>query len=121
MGADKRAKGVGRACAKWYPRSRPCDQDRAEGIRPREVNSCGAALLLSMAVKSSELRQARARVVPGSPGLGREGENATANSVAGKRPRIRGLKGENGGEKASSGPKELRRGIPTTRRGLEVC
>jgi hypothetical protein len=41
-------------------------------------------------VKSPELGQARARVAPGSPGLGREGENATANSVAGKRPRIRG-------------------------------
>jgi hypothetical protein len=33
-----------------------------------------------------ELRLARARVAPGSPELGREGENATANSMAGKRP-----------------------------------
>jgi hypothetical protein len=67
-----------------------------------------AAPLLSAAVKSPELRQARARVAPGSPGLGREGENATANSMAGKRPRIRGQRGENGGEKASGGPEELR-------------
>jgi hypothetical protein len=59
-------------------------------------------------VRSPELRQARARVAPGSPGLGREGENATANSVAGKRPRIRGQRGENGGEKASGGLEELR-------------
>jgi hypothetical protein len=51
---------------------------------------------------------ARARVVPGSPRLGREGENATANSVAGKRPRIQGQRGENDGEKASGGPEELR-------------
>jgi hypothetical protein len=39
--------------------------------------------------------------------LGREGEDATVNLVAGKRPRIRGRRGENGGEKASGGPKEL--------------
>jgi hypothetical protein len=38
-------------------------------------------------------------VAPGSPGLGREGEDATTNSMAGKRPRIRGQRGENtGGE-----------------------
>jgi hypothetical protein len=67
-----------------------------------------AALLLSAAVKSPELGQARARVVPGSPGLGREGENAMANSVAGKRPQIRGQRGENGGDKASGGTEELR-------------
>mgnify|MGYP006934362034 CR=1 FL=1 len=45
-----------------------------------------AALLLSAAVRSLELRQARARVTPGLPELGRDGENATANSMAGKRP-----------------------------------
>jgi hypothetical protein len=33
------------------------------------------------------LRQAQARVALGSPELGREGEGATANSMAGKRPR----------------------------------
>jgi hypothetical protein len=80
-----------------------------------------AVPLLSAAVKWPDLRQARARVAPGSLGLGREGENATTNSVAGKRPRTRGHRGENGGEKASGGPEELRRGIPTTRRGLEAC
>jgi hypothetical protein len=67
-----------------------------------------AALLLSMAVRSPELGQVRARVVPGSPGLGREGENATANSATGKRPRIREQRGENSGEKASGRPEELR-------------
>jgi hypothetical protein len=45
-----------------------------------------AASLLSMAVRSSELRIARARVALGSPELGREEEDATANSMAGKRP-----------------------------------
>jgi hypothetical protein len=67
-----------------------------------------AELLLFAVVRSLELRQAQARVGPGSPGLGREGENATANSVVGKRPRIRGQRGENDGEKASGGPEELR-------------
>jgi hypothetical protein len=74
-----------------------------------------------VAVKSPELGQARARVAPGSPELGREEEDATANSMAGKRPRIQGQIGENGGEKASGGPEELRRGIPATQRGLEAC
>jgi hypothetical protein len=45
-----------------------------------------AAPLLSVAVKSPELRQARARVAPGSPELGRGQEGAPANSMAGKRP-----------------------------------
>jgi hypothetical protein len=45
-----------------------------------------ATLLLTTAVRLSELGQAHARVAPGSPGLGREGENATTNSMAGKRP-----------------------------------
>jgi hypothetical protein len=61
-----------------------------------------------VAVRSPELRQACTRVAPGSPGLGREGENATANSVAGKRPQIRVLRGKNGGEEASGGLEELR-------------
>jgi hypothetical protein len=59
------------------------------------------ALLLSAAVRSPELRQARARVALGSLELGREGGNVTVNSMAGKRPRIRGQRGENGGGKVS--------------------
>jgi hypothetical protein len=106
--ADRRARGVGRACAKRYPRSGPCDQDRTREIRPGRDERLRKALLLSAAMMSPKLRQAHARVVLGSPGLGREGEDATANLVAGKRPRIRGQRGENGGEKASGGPKELR-------------
>jgi hypothetical protein len=102
-GADRRARGAGRACAKRYPRYGPCDQNRTEGIRPGGRTAVGSA-----AVRSPELRQARARMAPGSPELGRERENATANSMAGKRPRIRGQRGENGGEKVSSGPEELR-------------
>jgi hypothetical protein len=35
-GADRRARGTGRACAKRYLRSGSCDQDRTEGIRPGE-------------------------------------------------------------------------------------
>jgi hypothetical protein len=33
-GADRRARGAGHMCAKRYPRSGSCDQDRTEGIRP---------------------------------------------------------------------------------------
>jgi hypothetical protein len=62
-----------------------------------------AAPLLSTAVRSLELRRARARVSPGSPELGRGEEGATANSMAGKRPRIHGRRGENDGGKASGG------------------
>jgi hypothetical protein len=47
-----------------------------------------AVLLLSAAVRSPDLGQARARVAPGSPELDSEGENATTNSMVGKRPRI---------------------------------
>jgi hypothetical protein len=55
------------------------DQTRVDGrLRP--------AFFLSTAVRSPELRLARARVAPGSPELGREGEGATANSMAGKKP-----------------------------------
>jgi hypothetical protein len=43
-------------------------------------------------------------VALGSPELGREGESATANSMAGRRPRIRGQRGENDGEKVTGGP-----------------
>jgi hypothetical protein len=67
-----------------------------------------AALLLSTVVRSPGLRPTRARVAPGSPGLGREGENAMVNSVVGKRPRIHGQSGKNGVEEASGGPEELR-------------
>jgi hypothetical protein len=75
-----------------------------EGIRPRRGERLRAALLFSAAVRSPELRLARARVAPGSPELGREGENTTANSMAGKRPRIRGQRGENDREKVSGRP-----------------
>jgi hypothetical protein len=55
-----------------------------EGIRPGGNKRLQAAPLLSAAVRSPELRLARARVAPGSPELGREGENAMANSMAKK-------------------------------------
>jgi hypothetical protein len=55
-----------------------------EGIRPRGNRRLQAAPLLSAAVRSPELRLARARVAPGSLELGREGEGATANAMAGK-------------------------------------
>jgi hypothetical protein len=71
------------------PRSRSCDQDRMGEIIPGGGGGgerLRAAPLLLVTVKSPELGQARAKVVPGLPGLGREGENDTdtANSLAGK-------------------------------------
>jgi electron transfer flavoprotein alpha/beta subunit len=56
------------------------------GNQTGETDVREAAPLLSAAVRSPELRQARARVAPGSPELGREGEGTTVNSMAGKRP-----------------------------------
>jgi hypothetical protein len=97
----------------------PSGSDR--GDQTGEDERLRAALLLSAAVRSPELGQARASGVPGSPGLSREGGNARANSMVGKRPQIRGQRGENGGEKVSGGPEELRRGIPATGKGLEAC
>jgi hypothetical protein len=85
--------------------SGPFDQDRTEGgglrgfegvraVRSRsdggnqtgEIDVRGAAPLLSMMVRSPELRQAQARVALGSPELGRGEEGATVNSMAGKGP-----------------------------------
>jgi hypothetical protein len=80
-----RTEGIRRACAKRYPWSGPCDQDRTEGIRPEGLNGYGWR-------RSSQWRWGRrscGRCDLGGPGsleLGREGEGATVNSMAGKRP-----------------------------------
>jgi hypothetical protein len=99
-GADRWARGAGRACAKRYPRSGPCDQDRMGEIRPGRDERLRAALLLSAALRLAELRQARARVAPGSPEWVRDGENDTANSVGGggKATNPRSKRGERRGE-----------------------
>jgi hypothetical protein len=52
----------------------------------RQARVHEAVPLLSTAMRSPEFRQARSRVAPGSPELGRGEEGATANSMAGKRP-----------------------------------
>jgi hypothetical protein len=81
--------GVQVTCARsGIPRSVSCDQDQTGEIKPGEGERLLAAPLLLAMVKSPELGQARARVVPGSLGWVREGENDTVNSVAGKRPQI---------------------------------
>jgi hypothetical protein len=72
-----------------------------------------------MAVRSSELRQARARVALGSPEMGRGEEGATTNPMAGKRPWIHRLRGESGSEGVLGGPEKLRWAIPATGRGLK--
>jgi hypothetical protein len=96
---------------------------RSESNRGDQTRGDGwlwAALFLSTTVRSPELRLARARVALGSPELGREEEGATANSMAGKGPWIHEQRGENDGEKASGGSKELRWAIPATGRGFKV-
>jgi hypothetical protein len=73
-------------CAKWYPAVQAVRSRSDGGKQTREKDVREAAPLLFTAVRSPELRQARARVAPGSPELGREGEGATTNSMAGKGP-----------------------------------
>jgi hypothetical protein len=83
-------------------------RSRSDGGSDRGNRRLWAAPLLSAVVRSPELRRARARVAPGSPELGRGEEGATANSMAGKRPRIHEQRGENDGRKTSGGPEQLR-------------
>jgi hypothetical protein len=65
----------------WVVRSKSNGGDQTRGNRRLR-----AAPLLSAAVRSLELRLARARVAPGSPEMGREEEGATTNSMAERRP-----------------------------------
>jgi hypothetical protein len=62
-----------------------------------------AALFFSAAVRSLELRHARARVASGSPELGREEEGATANSMAGKGHKSTGREGRTAVRKPRAG------------------
>jgi hypothetical protein len=45
-GDQRQVKGAGRACAKRYPRSGPCDLNWMEGIRPRGRTAAGGAVPL---------------------------------------------------------------------------
>jgi hypothetical protein len=83
-------------------------RSRSDGGSDRGHRRLRAVPLLSATVRSPEFRRARARVALGSLELGRREEGATANSMAGKRPRIHGQRGENGGGKTSGGPEQLR-------------
>jgi hypothetical protein len=76
--------GIRRACTKQYPAIRAVRSRSDGGKLGRGADQREVAPLLSVAVRSPELRQARARVAPGSPELGREGEGTMANSMAGK-------------------------------------
>jgi hypothetical protein len=71
---------------KRYPAVRAVRSGLDEGDQTGENRRLRAAPLLSAAVRSSELRQARARVALGSPELGRGEEGTTTNSMARKRP-----------------------------------
>jgi hypothetical protein len=61
-------------------------------------------------VKSPELGRTRATAVPGSPELGRDGENDTANSVAGLWPRVRGQREEMAEKRPRAGRRNSDRG-----------
>jgi hypothetical protein len=78
------ARGAGRACAKRYPRSGPCDRDRTGEIRPGESERLRAALLLSAAVKSPELGQARARGFRGRQDWAERGRMPRRTQLQGK-------------------------------------
>jgi hypothetical protein len=65
LGADRRARASGLACAKCYPRSEPFDLNRTEGTRPGGNRWLRAAPLPSAVVRSPELRLARARWLRG--------------------------------------------------------
>jgi hypothetical protein len=66
------------------------------------------APLLLTAVRSLEFGRVRGTVVPRSPGLARNEEEHSANSLVGLWPRDQGQRGENGGGKASGGSGQLR-------------
>jgi hypothetical protein len=84
-GTNRRARVSGAHARSGIPRSGSCDQDQTGENQAGEQTSAKRPLL-SVAVRSPKLRQARATVAPGSLELGREGEGATANSMAGKGP-----------------------------------
>jgi hypothetical protein len=82
-----------RYLAIWAVRSRSDGGDQTGG------EWMWAAPLLPATVKSPELGRACARVVPWSSELGREGENDSANSMAGLWPRVRGQRREMAGKR----------------------
>jgi hypothetical protein len=69
-------------------------------------------------VKLPELGRARATAVPGSPELGRKGENDSSNSVAGLWPRIRGQRGGMAGERSRAGRRNSGEGFRPRGEGL---
>jgi hypothetical protein len=86
-GTDRRARAAGAHAQSGIPAVRTVRSESDGGENQTGGNrQLRAALLLSATVRSPELMQARARVAPGSPELGRGDEGATTNSMAGKRP-----------------------------------
>jgi hypothetical protein len=77
-------------------------------IKAKRVDWLQAAPLLLAAVRLPELGRVRATAVPGSPGLARNEEEHSADSLVGLWPRDRGQRGENGGGKALGGLGQLR-------------
>jgi hypothetical protein len=83
--------GVKRACAKRYPRSRPCDLNRTEGIRPggRQTTAGGAAPLRSGEVAGVEAGMSYGG--SGIAGVGQRGRGCHGKLDGGERamnPRV---------------------------------
>jgi hypothetical protein len=74
---------AGHACAKQYPVLWSMQSESDGEIKAGGPDWLQAAALLLAAVRSPELGRVRATVVPGSPGLARNEEEDTANSLVG--------------------------------------
>jgi hypothetical protein len=97
------------ACARSYiPWSGPCDLNRTVEIKAERADWLRAAPLLLTAVRSPKLGRVCATAVLGSPGLARNEEEHSANSLVGLWPRDRDQRGENGGGKAPGGATSVR-------------
>jgi hypothetical protein len=87
-------------------------------IRPGRDERLRAALLLSTALRLAELRQARARVAPGSLEWVREGENDTTNSVGGKGHESEVREGRTAGRRPRAGRRNSGEGFRPRGGGL---
>jgi hypothetical protein len=109
---------VRRACAKQYPTVQAVRSRSDGGNQTGETDVCGVAPLLSTVVRSLESGQARARVALWSPELGREGEGATVNSMAGKGHESTGREGRTAVRRLRAGRRNS--GEPIRPRGGEL-
>jgi hypothetical protein len=87
------------------------DLARTIKIEDRRGSGLQAVPLLLTTVRLSEPSRVRAMAVLRPPGLAKNDEEGSANTLRGLRPRDWGQRGENGGGKALGGLGQLQRGI----------